>query len=212
MPAALKRARQSTLVETIFFLVVAIGLAIGLQAFVAKPYKIPSGSMEPTLHVGDRVLVNRFSKRVLGHEPKVGDIVVFNPPKGAENAGNPLCGQSGQGGGTTTPCSRPTPEKSSDTFIKRVVAVGGDTIAIRSGHAIRNGRQADEPFIAACDPGSGSCDFPDPITVPEGHVFMMGDNRGMSDDSRYWGPVPESWVVGEAFATYWPPSRIGGAG
>jgi len=207
----LQRARKSTLFETVFFLVIAVALAVGLQAFVVKPYKIPSGSMEPTLHINDRVLVNRFAHKVLGHDPQVGDITVFNPPKGADSS-DPVCGQPGQGGGTGTPCSKPTPGKSSQSFIKRVVAVGGDTIAIRSGHAIRNGKQADEPFAAACDPQRGACDFPDAITVPKGYVFMMGDNRGNSDDSRFWGPVPVSWVIGKAFATYWPPSRIGGAG
>jgi signal peptidase I len=208
MPA-LQRARRSTVFETAFLLIVAVGLAVTLQAFAVKPYRIPSGSMEPTLHVGDRVLVNRFSHRVLGHDPKVGDIVVFHPPRGAD-ASQPICGASGQGGGTQTPCGRPTAEKSSQTFIKRVVAVGGDRIAVKGGHAIRNGRQPSEPFIAPCDPTSGTCDFPREITVPKGYVFLMGDNRGNSDDSRYWGPVPVSWVIGGAFATYWPPSRIGG--
>jgi signal peptidase I len=209
MPA-LQRARRSTAVETAVLLVVAVGLAVGLQAFAVKPYRIPSGSMEPTLHIGDRVLVNRFSHRVLGHDPKVGDIVVFHPPRGAD-ASSPVCGQGGQGGGTQTPCGKPTAEKSSQTFIKRVVAVGGDRIAVKGGHAIRNGHQGSEPFIAPCDPASGTCDFPQEITVPKGYVFLMGDNRGNSDDSRYWGPVPISWVIGGAFATYWPPSRIGGA-
>jgi signal peptidase I len=209
MPA-LQRARRSTLFETVFLLVVAVGLAISLQAFAVKPYRIPSGSMEPTLHIGDRVLVNRFSHRVLGHDPKVGDIVVFNPPRGADSS-QPICGDPGQGGGTQSPCGTPTPEKSSQSFIKRVVAVGGDRIAVKNGHAIRNGRQASDSFIAPCDPASGTCNFPREITVPKGYVFLMGDNRGNSDDSRYWGPVPISWVIGRAFATYWPPSRIGGA-
>ena len=210
MPA-LQRARRSTAFEAVLLLAVAIGLAIVLQTFGVKPYRIPSGSMEPTLHVGDRVLVNRFGHRVLGNDPKIGDIVVFNPPRGADSR-QPVCGRDGQGGGTQTPCAQPTAEKSSQTFIKRVVGVGGDRIAIEGGHVIRNGRQADEPFIAPCDPATGMCDFPREITVPADHVFMMGDNRCNSDDSRFWGPVPISWVVGGAFATYWPPSRIGGAG
>jgi signal peptidase I len=209
--SALQSARRSTVFETVFLLVVAIGLAIALQAFAVKPYRIPSGSMEPTLHIGDRVLVNRFSHRVLGNEPKVGDIVVFHPPQGADES-QPVCGRGGQGGGTQVPCGEPTPEQSSQTFIKRVVAVGGDRIAVQAGHVIRNGHHVDEPFIAQCDRASGTCDFPQEITVPKGHVFMMGDNRGNSDDSRYWGPIPVSWVIGGAFATYWPPSRIGGAG
>jgi signal peptidase I len=207
--SVLRRARQSTLVETIVLLVLAAALAITLQAFVVKPYKIPSASMEPTLMTHDRVLVNRFSKRILGHDPKVGDIVVFHPPHGADLGGAPECGSPGQGGGTQTPCSRPTPDKSSQTFVKRVVGVGGDTIAIRDGHVIRNGKPAKEPFAAPCGDSGAPCDFPDPIVVPKGYFFMMGDNRGNSEDSRFWGPVPSSWVIGNAFATYWPPGRIG---
>jgi signal peptidase I len=207
--SVIRRARQSTLVETIVLLVLAAALAITLQAFAIKPYKIPSASMEPTLMTHDRVLVNRFSKRILGHDPKVGDIVVFHPPHGADLDGAPECGASGQGGGTETPCSRPTPTKSSQTFIKRVVGVGGDTIAIRNGHVIRNGKPAKEPFAASCGDTGAPCDFPKSIVVPKGYFFMMGDNRGNSEDSRFWGPVPSSWVIGNAFATYWPPKRIG---
>jgi signal peptidase I len=120
-----------------------------------------------------------------------------------------VCGASGQGGDSLTPCDRPTPTRSSQTFIKRVVGVEGDRIAIRRGHVIRNGRVQSEPFAASCEPGSG-CDFPRAVTVPRGDVYLMGDNRGNSDDSRYWGPVPGSWVIGEAFASYWPPGRLGG--
>jgi signal peptidase I len=208
----LQRARRSTLFETVLLLIVALGLAITLQAFAVKPYKIPSGSMEPTLHVGDRVLVNRFAHRILGHDPKIGDIVVFSPPAGADDSSAPKCGESGQGGGTQTPCAKPTAEKSSQNFIKRVVALGGDRLSVRDGHVIRNGRRAAEPFAAACGSDPSTCDFPNEITVPKGYVFLMGDNRGNSDDSRFWGPVPEGWVIGRAFATYWPLSRIGGAG
>jgi signal peptidase I len=96
-----------------------------------------------------------------------------------------------------------------DTFIKRVVGVGGDTIAVSHGGVIRNGVPAHEPFAAPCGGGAG-CDLPKAIRIPAGYVFLMGDNRGGSDDSRYWGPIPVSWVIGKAFATYWPPSRLGG--
>lgn len=209
----LQRARQNTVVETIFLLVVAVALAVLLQAFAVKPYKIPSGSMEPTLHVHDRVLVDRFAKRVLGHEPKVGDITVFHPPAGADDqGGGSQCGDNGAGEGTPTPCDKATPQQSKQSFIKRVVAVGGDTVAIRDGRVIRNGKPTKEPFAAPCLGGNDICDFPKTITVPKGYVYLMGDNRGNSDDSRFWGPVPTSWVIGKAFATYWPPSRIGGAG
>jgi signal peptidase I len=202
------RSRLKSILETAVLLALAIVFALTLQAYAVKPYRIPSGSMEPTLHVGDRVLVDRFSERVLGGRPHVGDIVVFSPPRGADPQ-VPVCGAAGQGDGTGTPCSRPTPRRSAQTFVKRVVAVGGDRIAIRGGQVIRNGRPAQEPFAAPCVTGDERCAFPNPITVPRGSVFLMGDNRGNSDDSRFWGPVPESWVIGQAFAVYWPPVRVG---
>jgi signal peptidase I len=201
---------RSKFLETVVLLAVAIALALTLQAYAVKPYRIPSGSMEPTLHIGDRVLVNRFGHRVLGGDVGVGDIVVFHPPAGADPA-RPVCGAHGEGDGTPSPCAQPTRRRSAQSFIKRVVAVGGDRLAIRNGQVIRNGRPADEPFAEACVIGDERCTFPHAITVPRGYVFMMGDNRGNSDDSRFWGPVPESWVIGKAFATYWPVSRLGGA-
>ena len=200
----LQRARRSSLFELVFTIVIAVGLALSVQAYAIKPFRIPSGSMEPTLDPGQRVLVNRISHR-LGAQPKVGDVVVFRPPAGADAM---TCGDPRAGAGTLRPCDRPGPGQNNEIFIKRVVAVGGDTIAIRDGHAIRNGRAASEPFTRPCGGASG-CSFPQSIRVPAGYVFLMGDNRGASDDSRYWGPVPVSHVIGEAFATYWPPSRLG---
>jgi signal peptidase I len=207
---SLRRLGRHAVVESIVLLALAIVLALTLQAYAVKPYKIPSPSMEPTLKVGDRVLVDRFSHRILGGTPHIGDVVVFRPPHGADPA-IPVCGARGEGGDSTTPCSRPTHDRSAQTFIKRVVALGGDRIAIRGGHVIRNGRPVAEPFARPCAIGALGCDFPHAITVPRGSVFLMGDNRANSDDSRFWGPVPEAWVVGRAFAVYWPPARLGGA-
>ena len=201
----LRRARKNSLFELVFTIVIALGVALVVQAVAVKPYRIPSESMEPTLDVGQRVLVNRISHR-LGADPQVGDVVVFKPPANAD-AG--VCGDGNSGDGTPRPCAKPRPGVDSQTFIKRVVAVGGDTIAIRHGHAIRNGRATAEPFAASCGGGNG-CNFPEAIRVPKGYVFLMGDNRGASDDSRYWGPVPVERVIGKAVATYWPPSRVGG--
>jgi signal peptidase I len=202
--SAIARLRRNSLVELVLLVAVALFLALTVQAYAIKPYRIPSGSMEPTLAIGQRVIVDRLTHR-LGESPGVGDIVVFNPPAGADGE---QCGVAGQGQGTPYPCSRPVSSKSSETFIKRVVGVGGDTIAIRDGHVIRNGRPTSEPFTAPCG-GGPDCNFSRPIAVPKGYVFVMGDNRGQSDDSRFWGPVPVSWVIGRALVTYWPPGRIG---
>jgi signal peptidase I len=178
-----------------------------IQLLLVKTYRIPSGSMEPTLDIGQRVLVNRIGMRF--GDPKVGDIVVFHPPAGADQQ-PAACGAPDEGNGSARPCSTATPNRSGQTFIKRVVGVGGDRISIRNGHVIRNGVPQKEPFTRDCQAGGGyGCNFPGTITVPNGSFYVMGDNRGASDDSRYWGPVPKKWMIGTAFATYWPPKRIG---
>jgi len=197
------RLRQNRLVELVLTVAFAAGLAFGVQAYAVKPYKIPSASMEPTLRGGDRVLVNRIPQET-GAVPKVGEIVVFNPPVGAEARPVP-CGQPH---GPSSACPQSVPQRSSSTFIKRVVAVAGDKISIRTGHVVRNGVGESDPYIAPCN-GNPECDLHHPITVPKGEVFLMGDNRGNSDDSRYWGPIPTSWVIGRAFIIYWPLDRIG---
>jgi signal peptidase I len=196
---------HSTLVEIVGIVVVALVLAFVIQLLLVKTYRIPSGSMEPTLAIGQRVLVNRIGMRF--GDPSVGDIVVFHPPVGADQQ-PATCGAPNQGNGNPHACSVPTPQRSGQTFIKRVVGVGGDRLSIRGGHVYRNGKREADSFIAPCGNGFG-CDFPGTITVPKGSFYMMGDNRGESDDSRYWGPVPKKWLIGTAFATYWPPDRIG---
>ena len=162
--------------------------------------------MEPTLTIGQRVLTNR-----LINHPSVGDIVVFHPPHGADFQ-SPVCGnpnQGGNGGPGAQACDRPTAQESSQTFIKRVVGGPGDRIQIINGHVIRNGVPEKDSYIEPCVGGQTDCNFPKAIIVPPGDYFMMGDNRGESDDSRFWGPVPDKWVIGVAFFTYWPPDRIG---
>jgi signal peptidase I len=199
-----EKSRTNSLVELVVIVLVAIGLALAIQAWIVKPYRIPSGSMEPTLKVGQRVLVDRVGMHFGG--PKVGQIVVFHPPKDAEQQ---VCGPAPH---MVTPgvaaCATPEPRESSTNFIKRIVAGPGDTLYIKDGHAYRNGKRESDSYIAQCGGGS-ECNFPTPIKIPAGHWFMMGDNRGESDDSRFWGPVPTGWIIGQAFATYWPPDRIG---
>ena len=180
---------------------VALGLALAIQAFLVKPYQIPSESMVPTLTIGQRVLVNRLGERF--SDPEVGDVVVFHPPAGAER--NNQCGGPTDEGEA---CATPTKDRADVNYIKRVVAGPGDRIAIENGHVVRNGRRVKEEFARPCG-GGDDCNYPTEIRIPPGHYFMMGDNRGSSDDSRYWGPVPEKWIIGGAFATYWPPRRIG---
>ncbi len=159
--------------------------------------------MEPTLDVGQRVLVNRFLYHFT--DPSIGDIVVFHPPAGADSGTN--CGVAAPADARPAR-SRPQAE-SSQNFIKRIVAGPGDTLSVHDGHPVVNGvEKTDEPYINPCG-GGGACNLPKTITIPPGHYFMMGDNRGASDDSRFWGPVPRSWIIGKAFATYWPPDRIG---
>ncbi len=170
---------------------------------MVKPFQIPSGSMIPTLEINQRVLVNRMSYHV--GDPSIGDIVVFHPPLGADGPG-PECGAPKE---TGQACPAPVPEQSETNFIKRIVAGPGDTLSIDDGHPVVNGEIAEEDFIKPCQGVGGGCDLPREITIPPDHYFMMGDNRGASDDSRFWGPVPEDWIIGKAFATYWPPDRIG---
>ncbi len=186
----------------------ALGLALGIQAFIVKPYQIPSESMEPTIEKTQRVLVNRFIYRF--KDPQIGDIVVFHPPEGADGPSGGQCGdpRTGANGSSGAACDKPQPDESSTNFIKRIVAGPGDTLSVQNGHPVVNGQIAQEDFIRPCQAG-GACNLPKQIRIPPDHYFMMGDNRGQSDDSRFWGPVPRDWIIGEAFLTYWPPDRIG---
>jgi len=203
--------RLRSLAELVVILAVALFFSQTIQALAVKPYRIPSESMLPTLEVGQRVLVDRFSHR-LGGDPKLGDVTVFMPPRGADLPGG-QCGVAGEGPSyvgepaSRRSCTRAMPQEGSKAFIKRVVGLPGDVIAVQDGHVIRNARRTQEPFAAPCGAGA-QCDL-EPITVPAGHYFLMGDNRGNSDDSRFWGPVPRARIIGKAVATYWPPGRIG---
>jgi signal peptidase I len=163
-----------------------IGSILGFS--LSDMYKVPSGSMEPTLPIGTRVTVERRPLHV-------GAIVVFHPPRGAREQ---LCGPTHYevtAGGAA--CDQTNPAESSEKFIKRVVAGPGDTITIRAGHVYRNGVREQDPYIAPCA-SVRECNFPTPIKISAGHWFLLGDNRGESDDSRFWGPVPQGWILGTA--------------
>ncbi|HEV3048381.1 MAG TPA: signal peptidase I [Solirubrobacteraceae bacterium] len=190
--------RVAPVVELIVIVVIALAIAEGVEATTVKPFKIPSGSMEPTLRIGQRVLVNRLAFDL--HSPHRGEIVVFHPPTELTCAVSVSAGE---------PCPQGDGHPASQYFVKRVIGLPDDRISIREGHPVINGRElTDEPYTAPCGIAV-ECNMPHTITIPKGEYFMMGDNRGNSDDSRFWGPVPESWMIGSVFFTYWPPDRIG---
>ena len=199
--------------ELVGIVATALFFALTIQAFAVKPYVIPSESMTPTLVVGQRLLVDRFSHNV-GGDPGLGDITVFMPPPSAESSVG-QCAIAGEGPSypgsraSHRSCSRAVAGEGPRAFVKRVVGMPGDRIAVQDGRVIRNGRRSSEPFVTACG-GGPECDLA-AVEVPAGHYFLMGDNRGNSADSRYWGPVPRDQIIGRAVATYWPIGRIGGA-
>jgi signal peptidase I len=198
---------KGSFIELVVIVVVALGLALGIQQFLVKPFRIPSESMEPTLAVGQRVLVDRVSPRF--GEPERGDVVVFKPPRGADDDAEVECAVERPG----QPCAEAVDGRSDTNFIKRVVGVPGDELKVIRGRVYLKGKdgrfvQQKEPFIRpseACD----ECNLETPMKVPRDQFFMMGDNRGNSTDSRVWGPVKKEWVIGGAFFTYWPPKRVG---
>ncbi len=157
--------------------------------------RIPSSSMIPTLRVGDTILVDQDAYRK--GRPAIGDIVVFHPPVGADGVGHcairPPAGQA---------CAAADRRDSEALFVKRIVAGPGDRISIRDGHVIRNGTLAAEDFITPCGPEGEGCDFPRTFTVRAGRYYLLGDNRGASADSRFWGPIPAPSILG-------PVQRIG---
>jgi signal peptidase I len=199
-----RSGRGNQALEFFVIIAIALGLALLIQAFLVKPFRIPSESMEPTLNIGQRVLVDRITTHF--GDPSRGDIVVFKPPKGADNntCGVPTEPDDGH------PCQQATPDKSSSNFIKRVVGLPGDRLKVINNRVYIDGKLQKEPFIKKDTPCSPPlCNLRREITIPPGHFFMMGDNRGQSADSREWGPVPKKWIIGHAFFTYWPPDRIG---
>jgi signal peptidase I len=173
-------------------LVAGVVIVVGLIALhdTVRFYRVTSGSMQPTLAVGARVAAEP------GLPLRIGEIVVFDSPRGAL-PNIPVCGANGEGSGFSTPCGLATLGTSSTVLVKRIVAGPGDLVSVRAGRAIVNGVPSSEPFAAPCaeDP---DCTFPEAVRVPAGQYFLLGDNRGASDDSRFWGPVPASAILGVA--------------
>ena len=172
-------------------LAVAIGTVLALKAYVINPYRVPSASMEPTLHCAmpgggcearfdERILANRLAYRY--RDPKRGEIVVFRtPPETARR-----CGAGG-------------------TFVKRIVGLPGEVVAERDGRVYVDGKPLAEPYILRNKRDTRTESWP---RIPSRGYFVMGDNRGSSCDSRQWGTVPRENLIGVVVASYWPPSRI----
>jgi signal peptidase I len=175
------RSLRRTILEWVGVIGGGVVIALVIEAFLVQAFWIPSPSMVPTLNVGDRVLVNKLSYRF--HDVHHGDVIVFERPPGASRGG----------------------EDEIKDLIKRVVAVGGDTIEARNQLVYVNGERVDESYL---EPGTPTDNLPRQ-TVPEGQVFVMGDNRTNSEDSRVFGPVDEDRIVGRAFMRVLPIGDIG---
>jgi signal peptidase I len=184
-------APWDTVVDWVLTITIAVAAVLAIKAWVVNPYRIPSSSMEPTLHcatpedgcqasASDRVLANRFIYRF--RDPERGDIVVFEVPERALER----CGASG-------------------TFVKRLVALPGDTISQQSGVLLVNRKRVEEPYLNGGEHGANFAER----RLGDDEYFMMGDNRGQSCDSRDWGPVNRDDLIGPVFAVYWPLSRLG---
>jgi signal peptidase I len=145
--------------------------------------------MSPTFPAGQKVAIDEGAYS--SAQPRRNDIVLVHPARGYEDnqCGRPL--SPGQA------CGLPTPQQSGQRLVKRVVALPGDRLAIASGRVVLNRQLQSEPFIQPCQASDNLCSFPKPVTVPAGMYYVLGDNRGASDDSRVWGPVRKSWIVGK---------------
>lgn len=164
---------------------VALAFFLLIRTFVVTPYTVPTGSMEPTIQVGDNLFAEKLSV-LFGGEVEPGEIVVFDNPEGASDH---------------------------DVLIKRVIATAGQTVDLRGGAVYVDGERLDEPYAQGrsypLDMQAPGVEVAFPYTVPAGHVWVMGDNRENSADSRYFGAVPAENVIGTAIARYWPLDRIG---
>ena len=191
--------RTRTVIDWVLTLAIAVGVVLAVKAWVVNPYRIPSSSMEPTLHCArpgmgcearssDRILANRFIYHF--RDPKRGEIVVFNPPAQARV----LC----PGGG--------------GVYVKRIIGIPGDRWKERSGYVYIDGKRLNEPYVETArrdDQTKNLSDLlPGATRIPKDDYLMMGDNRSESCDSRTWGLVPRKNIVGEVFLTYWPVGRI----
>ncbi|MEQ8970160.1 MAG: signal peptidase I [Coleofasciculus sp. C1-SOL-03] len=156
----------------------SVFLAIGIRSFVAEARYIPSGSMEPTLQINDRLIIDKISYNF--RQPQRGDIVVFSPTEALKQ------------------------QNFKDAFIKRVIGLPGETIEVKGGRVYVSGQLLREQYIEEEAEYSYG-----PVTVPENHYLVLGDNRNNSYDSHYWGFVPRENIIGRAIVRFWPLNRVG---
>ncbi|MBE9128659.1 signal peptidase I [Coleofasciculus sp. LEGE 07092] len=166
--------------ENLQIIAIALAIALLIRAFVAEPRYIPSDSMAPTLAVSDRLVVEKLSYRF--HPPAMGEIIVFDPPPQLQIQGY----------------------SKNQAFIKRVIGTPGQTVQIQDGTVYLNGTPLEEDYIAAPPDYQMAA-----VRVPDGQLFVMGDNRNNSNDSHVWGFLPIPNVIGHACFRFWPPSRFG---
>jgi signal peptidase I len=194
---AFSKFRSHPVIDTAITLVIALAIAYATQLWIVKPYRVPSPSMETTLHVGDRILAARFLYRFT--DPARGEVLVFHPNGFGDSAER-------------------VDHVASVTFVKRLIGLPGEWLGAVDGkvwickdHAPATDqaptktsgcRFLNESYISSPQEAFG------PVHVPKGEYFMMGDNRSNSDDSRIWGTITRSQILGRVFATYWPPTRI----
>jgi signal peptidase I len=176
--AARRRRRRRALLEWVIVLVVALGVAVVMRTFVVQTFYIPSGSMEPTLNIGDRILVDKLSYHL--HPVHRGDIVVFAKPPNEQL------------------------EPGINDLVKRVIGLPGESISGANGQVYINGKPLAEPWLPK---GVVTSNF-GPIKIPKNDYFVMGDNRGFSEDSRVFGPISGSLIVGRVVFRIWPLSHI----
>jgi signal peptidase I len=167
------------LLETALLVLLAFAIAFGIRTFVVEPFIVPTGSMIPTIQIGNRVLAEKITYRFV-RPPRYGDIVVFPDPKGEH-----------------------------PHLIKRVIATAGQTVDLKGGRVYVDGHELVEPYTHGLPSEPLSADFRFPLTVPAGDLWVMGDNRTNSGDSRVFGPIPVGEVQGHAIWTYWPLSAFG---
>ena len=190
--------RRSFIAELPGLLLTALVIAVVIKTFLVQPFWIPSESMVPTIEVNDRVMVNKLAYK--WGEPQRGDVVVFRDPREdevEESIPEAVIRSVLEAVGIRT--------RGREDLIKRVIGLPGETVEVKDNHVVINGTPIEEPYLV-------DVFMPDepPITIGDDQVFVMGDNRNASFDSRRFGPIPLDDLVGQAFVTIWPLSRFGG--